>query len=79
MIEETQNYDMILSLELIFFKYLICSNVNLIFQVVVKCPSTGIKQTFPCNAWLADDEGDKRIERRLTEDLSLRKTRPPSK
>ncbi|CAF1415328.1 unnamed protein product, partial [Rotaria sordida] len=43
--------------------------------VVVDCPSTGIKQTFPCNNWLADDEGDRRIERRLKEDLSLPKTR----
>ncbi|CAF5146415.1 unnamed protein product, partial [Rotaria sp. Silwood1] len=41
--------------------------------VVVECPSTGIKQTFPCNNWLADDEGDKRIERRLKEDTLLRK------
>ena len=45
--------------------------------MVVDCPSTGITQTFPCNNWLADDEGDKRIERRLKEDLSLRKQRPP--
>jgi hypothetical protein len=51
----------------------------IIFQVVVDCPSTGIKQTFPCHRWLADDEDDKRIERRLKEDLSLRETRPPSK
>ncbi|CAF2821092.1 unnamed protein product [Rotaria sp. Silwood2] len=48
------------------------------FQVVVECPSIGIKQTFPCNNWLADDEGDRHIERRLKEDLSLRKTRPPT-
>jgi hypothetical protein len=53
--------------------------IDLILQVVVDCPSTGIKQTFPCNRWLADDEGDKRIERRLIEDESLRETRPPSK
>jgi hypothetical protein len=54
-------------------------NINLTFKVVIECPSTGIKQTFPCNAWLADDECDGRIERRLTEDLSLHKTRPSSK
>lgn len=47
--------------------------------MVVDCPSTGIKQTFPCNKWLATDEDDKRIERRLTEDLSLRETRRPSR
>ncbi|CAF3703956.1 unnamed protein product, partial [Rotaria sordida] len=47
-------------------------------KAVVNCPSTGIEQTFPCNAWLADDTGDKRIERRLKEDLSLRKIRPPT-
>jgi lipoxygenase homology domain-containing protein 1 len=38
---------------------------------------TGITQTFPCNKWLADDEGDKLIERRLKEDINLRETRPP--
>ena len=38
---------------------------------------TGITQTFPCNKWLADDEDDKLIERRLKEDMSLRVTRPP--
>ncbi|CAF0916712.1 unnamed protein product [Rotaria sordida] len=47
-------------------------------KVIVECPSTGIKQTFPCNNWLADNEGDKRIERRLKEDLSLRETNPPA-
>ncbi|CAF4587849.1 unnamed protein product [Rotaria sp. Silwood1] len=47
-------------------------------KVVVDCPSTGIEQTFPCNAWLADDTGDKLLERRLKEDTSLRKTRPPT-
>lgn len=46
---------------------------------MVDCPSTGITQTFPCNQWLASNEGDNRIERRLKEDLSQRKTRPPSK
>ena len=44
-------------------------------QVVIDCPSVGIEQTFPCNQWLADDEGDKRIERTLNEELSRRKTK----
>ncbi|CAF4484729.1 unnamed protein product, partial [Rotaria sp. Silwood2] len=47
-------------------------------KVVVECPRTGIKQTFPCNNWLADDEADKRIERQLIEDLSLRQMHPPT-
>jgi hypothetical protein len=54
-------------------------NILKIFQVVVDCPHTGIKQTFPCNQWFSNENVDKPIERRLTEDLSLRKTRPPSK
>ncbi|CAF4803896.1 unnamed protein product, partial [Rotaria sp. Silwood1] len=47
-------------------------------KVVVDCPRTGIKQTFPCYNWLDNNQGDKCIERRLKEDLSLRKTRPPT-
>ncbi|CAF1135774.1 unnamed protein product [Rotaria sordida] len=47
-------------------------------KVIVECPITGIKQTFPCNNWLADDEDDRHIERRLKEDLSLRKICRPS-
>ncbi|CAM2710921.1 unnamed protein product [Rotaria socialis] len=47
-------------------------------KVVVDCPSTGIEQTFPCNNWLANDKGDKLIERELREDPSLRKVRPPT-
>lgn len=54
-------------------------NINIILQVEVDCPSTGITQTFPCRRWLADDEDDKRIERRLKEDEGLRKIRPPCK
>ncbi|CAF4256782.1 unnamed protein product, partial [Rotaria magnacalcarata] len=34
--------------------------------------------TFPCNNWLAEDTGDKLIERELREDPSLRKVRPPT-
>ncbi|CAF4549680.1 unnamed protein product, partial [Rotaria magnacalcarata] len=47
-------------------------------KVVINCPSTGIEQTFPCNNWLAEDTGDKLIERELREDPSLRKVRPPT-
>lgn len=47
--------------------------------MVVDCPSTGIIQTFPCQQWLAKDEGDGLVERRLEEDRSLRVTRAPSK
>ncbi|CAF3251609.1 unnamed protein product [Rotaria sp. Silwood2] len=47
-------------------------------KAIIECPITGIKQTFPCNNWLADDEGDKLTERRLKEDLSLRKIHRPS-
>ncbi|CAF0968400.1 unnamed protein product [Rotaria sp. Silwood1] len=47
-------------------------------KVLVECPITGIQQTFPCNNWLAYDENDGRTERRLKEDLSLRKTHRPS-
>ncbi|CAF0982480.1 unnamed protein product [Didymodactylos carnosus] len=45
-------------------------------NVVIDCPSTGIKQTFHCDKWLATDEGDRRIERRLFE--TKREVRPPS-
>ncbi|XP_022094211.1 lipoxygenase homology domain-containing protein 1-like isoform X2 [Acanthaster planci] len=44
-------------------------------KVVIDCPAAGIEQTFLCNDWLADDEGDKRIERTLTESKSMRKTK----
>ena len=27
--------------------------------------SSGVKYTFPCNKWLADDEGDRAVEREL--------------
>ena len=47
-------------------------------QVVIDCPAAGIEQTFLCNDWLADDEGDKRIERTLTESKSMRKTKKQS-
>ncbi|XP_071795423.1 lipoxygenase homology domain-containing protein 1-like [Asterias amurensis] len=44
-------------------------------KVVIDCPVAGIEQTFLCNEWLADDEGDKRIERTLMESKSMRKTK----
>ncbi|XP_063957148.1 lipoxygenase homology domain-containing protein 1-like [Lytechinus pictus] len=44
-------------------------------RVVIDCPAAGIEQTFLCNQWLADDEGDGRIERTLQETKSMRKTK----
>jgi hypothetical protein len=41
-------------------------------RVDVECNSIGMKQIFPCNKWLAKDEGDSRIERILKENTSLR-------
>ena len=41
-------------------------------KVEVECASKGMKQIFPCNDWLAKDEGDHRIERMLIENKSLR-------
>ena len=38
-------------------------------------PSTGIVQTFFCRKWLADDEGDRLIERDLIEDMDWRQQR----
>ncbi|MGH0156164.1 UNVERIFIED_CONTAM: hypothetical protein FKN15_047648 [Acipenser sinensis] len=40
--------------------------------VIVYCPFTGIEQTFPCDKWLDEDEGDGLIERELYEMVSLR-------
>ncbi|CAF0768261.1 unnamed protein product, partial [Didymodactylos carnosus] len=45
-------------------------------KVVIDCPSTGIKQTFICDKWLATDEDDKKIERTLHE--SKREIRQPN-
>lgn len=42
-------------------------------QVVVKCPSAGIEQVFPCDKWLALDEGEGLLEYTLYESMSLRK------
>ena len=47
--------------------------------MVLESPSTGIIQTFFCRQWLADDEGDKLIERDLFEDIDYRKQREKSK
>ncbi|TNM89906.1 hypothetical protein fugu_004140 [Takifugu bimaculatus] len=44
-------------------------------QVVVHCPFTGIQQTFPCDKWLDEKEGDGLIERELYEMVSLRQKR----
>ncbi|XP_033890281.3 lipoxygenase homology domain-containing protein 1-like [Acipenser ruthenus] len=41
-------------------------------KVIVYCPFTGIEQTFPCDKWLDEDEGDGLIERELYEMVSLR-------
>lgn len=44
-------------------------------KAVIDAPTTGIEQTFFCRQWLADDEGDKLIERDLVEDVDYRKQR----
>ncbi len=41
-------------------------------KVDIECPAIGMKQVFPCEKWLAKDEGDGRIERMLKENTSLR-------
>lgn len=46
---------------------------------MLDAPSTGIIQTFFSKQWLADDEGDKLIERDLYEDLDYRKQHEKSK
>lgn len=48
-------------------------------KVVVYCPFTGIEQTFPCDKWLDEDEGDGLIERELYEMVSLRQRRLKSR
>jgi lipoxygenase homology domain-containing protein 1 len=44
-------------------------------RVDVECPLTGIKQVFPCDRWLARDQDDRKIERVLKENTSLREER----
>ncbi|XP_030851151.1 lipoxygenase homology domain-containing protein 1 isoform X3 [Strongylocentrotus purpuratus] len=44
-------------------------------RVAIDCPAAGVEQTFICNQWLADGEGDRRIERTLQETKSMRKTK----
>lgn len=44
-------------------------------KVEVLCNSIGLKQVFPCNKWLAQDEDDHKIERILYENTSLRVVR----
>lgn len=46
--------------------------------VSVYCPAAGIEQVFPCNKWLATDEGDGLIQRTLYEQKGLRKKREKS-
>lgn len=47
-------------------------------KVEVDCPSTGCKQVFLCQQWIADDEGDGRLERDLFESEDMRQKRKPS-
>ncbi|PIK54821.1 putative lipoxygenase-likey domain-containing protein 1-like [Apostichopus japonicus] len=44
-------------------------------RIVIECPAAGVEQTFVCDQWLADDEGDGCIERTLYETKNMRKTR----
>lgn len=48
------------------------------FQIVIDCPAAGIEQTFLCDQWLADDEGDGCIMRTLFETKNMRKSRKQS-
>lgn len=50
----------------------------IISKVEVDCPSTGCKQVFLCQKWIADDEGDGRLERDLFESEDMRQKRKPS-
>jgi lipoxygenase homology domain-containing protein 1 len=43
-------------------------------KVDVICPTTGMKQVFPCEKWLALDLDDGKIERMLKENTALRET-----
>lgn len=45
----------------------------------MKCPSAGIEQVFPCDKWLALDEGEGLIEYTLFELQSMRKQGEKSK
>jgi hypothetical protein len=49
-----------------------------LLQVVVDCPSTGCQQVFFSQQWIADDEGDGRLERDLYEAEDMRQKRRPS-
>ena len=42
-------------------------------SVSVYCPASGIEQFFPCQKWLASDEGDGLIQRTLYEQKGMRK------
>ena len=45
---------------------------------MVDCPSSGCQQVFLCQQWIADDEGDGRLERDLYESEDMRQKRRPS-
>lgn len=51
---------------------------SIFLQIVVDCPSTGCQQVFLCQRWIADDEGDGRLERDLYESEDMRRKRRPS-
>ncbi|CAL1540467.1 unnamed protein product [Lymnaea stagnalis] len=44
-------------------------------SVTIYCPASGIEQFFSCGKWLATDEGDGLIQRTLTEQISMRKSK----
>jgi lipoxygenase homology domain-containing protein 1 len=46
-------------------------------HIEIECPVIGMKQVFPCERWLAQDEEDGKIERILKENKSLRTIRKP--
>lgn len=48
-------------------------------QVVINCPSAGMQQLFPCDKWLALDEGEGTIQRTLYEKKDKRVVREKSK
>lgn len=47
-------------------------------QVIVYCASVGYEQFFPCDNWLATDEGDGLIQRTLYEQKAMRKKKEKS-
>ena len=45
-------------------------------RVIFFCPNTGIEQVFPCNALFSKDQGERKIERILSEDRKSRVVKP---